>query len=499
MANRWLRTTWLIIFIASIDRVIPEFSPVTSYDLMKCTYGERGSLTATCVNATPSFFKNTLYKFDHLDETLRCVNCTLKSIEPGTFDLNGNQIKHLDLRNSQIESMKQKAFMGLIFVETLDLSQNKIRSVFPATFIGVKKIASINLSHNDITILSENGFLELVNLKTLDVSWNQIEVLDEKAFNGLKSLERLDLSNNKITELRNAFENLTSLESINLRSNNIKTIRGEEFYNLTSLLEIDLSQNDISTPLLHMSPNAQLRSLNLAHNRIVLLSPTFLEIRSLEELDLSFNKITSIARKSFTNLFNLHSIDVSYNELCEIKTGSFTGLPQLRVLNCSHNAITDVVISGVFLLHSLHALDLSFNRISDLDYTALISRLPRLSYLQLEHNALACDLEAEMERYFLEDNFKFVLYSNIPGEPKCVDKPTTKHSHTALESVQAPASVTNSQIAIFIILSFLIVAVAGLFYLQYRIYRETKLGRAVSTVQLLATDSNNEEHVRIKI
>lgn len=123
---------WILLLLHS--EISCDFRSVSSYDLMKCSYGERGSLTATCVNATPSFFKNTLYKFDHLDETLRCVNCVLTTIESNVFDLSGNQIKELDLQNSQIETLRPKAFMGLVFLKSLNLSNNKIRSIFPGMY-----------------------------------------------------------------------------------------------------------------------------------------------------------------------------------------------------------------------------------------------------------------------------------------------------------------------------------------------------------------------------
>lgn len=466
---------------------------------MKCAYGERGSLTATCVNATPSFFKSTPYRFDHLDETLRCVNCTLQTLDSGTFDISGNQIRILDLQYSQIESIRQRAFVGLIFLEKLSLAHNNIKSIYPGTFTGVKKITEIDLSENAITILSENGFMELLNLNKLNLRNNKIATIQKSAFNGLPNLQILDLQHNEISRVKDVFNNLTSLQSLNLDYNSLVSFNGTDFQNLTALLELTMTYNNIrSIPEKEFVEMPKLRKLDLSYNLMDrVIAGSFDGLLRLEELDLAHNNIAEIPQKTLQNLPGLRNFNVSYNKLTIFQTGLYSGLPQLRVLNFSHNTIEDIEITGVFSLHNLDTLDLSFNNISDLDYVALIRRLPKIAFLNMEDNFLPCDLEKEMQDFFMEDNFKFILYRDDAGAIKCVDNPSnrpdkekyTKDSLTGKPREQSGVNGAHVWIVIFLCVIFLLLVV--LFYAQFRVYQELKMfsfKRGNSQANLLSSD-----------
>ncbi|KAF7283031.1 hypothetical protein GWI33_001562 [Rhynchophorus ferrugineus] len=498
MAYFWrrCRTCWLALVLVLVAQTACQLNLVTDFDLMKCSYGERGSLTATCVNATPGYFKNTRYKFDHLDETLLCVNCTLTSIEPNTFDLSGNQIRRMDISKSRIENLKQKAFMGLIFLEELDLSDNLIKSVYPGTFNGTKKITKINLSRNKISILSDKGFAELMHLRQLLVSHNSIEAVADTAFEGVYNLEELDLSYNRIGNISSKLSNLTSLQVLNLNNNKLTRIDRWDLYNLTKLTSLDLSNNYLTQFSLEMAPNNQLKSLNLDENRIDYFWVSLMRLYMLEALYLRKNNISEISGFPGDSLHNIRTLDLSGNKIRTIRTGMFNGLPKLGYLNCSHNAIETVMVTGVLSLSSLHVLDLSYNNISDFDYNLLLGRLPALAYLRLENNMLPCDLENQMMKDFADDNFKFVLYENYVGSIRCVDKPLNNIVAEALQDVYIESSSNAANIVIFILLAILFVAVGILGYLQYMFYKgETpSFGRVESNLQLLTPEQFLERH-----
>lgn len=466
---------------------------------MKCSYGERGSLTATCVRANASFFRTTSYRFDQLDETLKCLNCTLKTIESNTFDISGNRIKNLLLQNSQIEMLKQKAFIGLIFLETLDLSYNDIRSVYPGTFTGIKEIKNIDLSYNKINILSDDGFLELINLEQLNIERNNIRTISTKAFNGLNKLRILKLKHNQIAEISNVFSNLTTLQVLDLEYNQLSTLSGLEFENLTALLELNLAMNKIQEPNLQITPNNNLRNLYLTGNNMKCIKPDFLKtLHKLEVLDVSYNYIEYLNYKDLQNLYDIRILNMSSNVLTTIYTGALTGLPHLEMLNISNNKITEIVVTGVFSLHSLHSLDISHNYLKDLDYVGLISRLPMLTYLKLDNNLLPCGLEHEMEQYFEEDNFKFVFYEPQIGTVKCIDEPIKTRKQVAEKYIQEEYSKQTIggglEITMLVLICIIILSVGYLYYLQYRAYQGMKISstnRALSSVNLVASEAEN--------
>ncbi|KAJ3663680.1 hypothetical protein Zmor_007911 [Zophobas morio] len=476
------------------------YTRITTYDLMKCSYGERGSLTATCINATSQYFKNTPYRFDHLDETLRCVNCTLQTLETGSFDISGNQIKNLDLSNSLIEQIRTKAFVGLIFLQQLILSNNNIKSIYPQTFSGVKKITYVDLGNNSISILSDDGFLELISLERLNLKNNHIKSIAQSAFKGLVHLHELDLSYNEISDVKDVFNNLTALKLLDLSYNKISVLTAKEFDNLTALLEVRFGHNHItSIPESEFCVMSSLRRLDLSYNAIDrVIAGSFKGLSALEDLDLSYNNIMEIPQKTLQSLHNLQYLNVSHNLLKIFQTGLYTGLPQLRVLNFSSNVMEDIEITGVFSLDSLDTLDFSRNNISYIDYVRLISRLPKISYLNLEDNFLSCGLEQEMENYFAEDNFKFILYSNKLGSVKCVENgPTPQPKHyirkDSLVVEEVEKSGNGVHVWAFVLIAVTLVLVCVLYYLQLRTYQEMRAlsvrpNRTTSEVQLISSD-----------
>ncbi|XP_044762600.1 insulin-like growth factor-binding protein complex acid labile subunit [Coccinella septempunctata] len=499
--------TYWAIFILSQIYFADSYRLYIERTSKRCAYGERGSLTATCENIdTPSFFKSTPYRFDHLDETLQCLNCSLRSIEPNSFDISGNQIKHLILRNSGIGELHQRAFVGLVFVLDVDLSSNSIRMISSGTFAGIKKIESINLKNNSLALLSNDGFGELANLVTLTLSQNKIGDIEPFAFRGLKSIKYLKLDSNRINNISVVFQNLTTLEHLDLSDNRISALKGSEFTNLTSLLELRLDKNKIkSIPSLEFFGMLQLELLGLSSNLLSSYeSQAFDGLTMLETLDLGNNQLTSIREKSFTSLHGLVNLNLTGNRFTVFQVRRFAGLPKLRILDLSNNKIEDIDVSGIFPLHDLHTLDLSRNNLTDLDYVSLLHRMPRVSYLSLQGNDWRCDLESDMEKYFNGENFKFQLFDKKNGSVKCNDSiPKKNHVFQALSvgesSVVAEQSAATSQLPVIFGLIFLAFAVILLSYGQYQISRELRFNpllrrrRTQSEVKLFQSEIRDDD------
>jgi len=476
----------------------------SSHQTMSCTYGARGSLTSTCINATPMYFRTTSYRFDNLDETVRCVNCSLQNIEGNTFDISGNQIKNLELQSSQITILKPKAFIGLVFLKRLYLQNNLITAVPPETFQGINKIEVLNLENNRITHLLQNGFKELKNLRTLNCKYNRITSIDVGAFEGLYSLEELDLSYNDVATVKDIFSSLLTVGSINLENNKIAEISPLDMKDLSGLLQLNLASNKLKA----IQPDSflslpKLEGLNLSSNPIETLNVgSFRGLYTLEELDMSNCLISDIQKWALATLHQLRNLHLAYNRLSVFQTGVYSGLPELRRLNLSHNKIERYEKTGVFPLHSLHTLDLSFNSLKDLDYKLLVDHLPTLSHLLLNNNPWPCYLGKEMEKLFKDDNVLFVLnqeYENVhcndtrpTGEvpPEVVEPPE-------MSRVAAYAGESaGHQYVLYIFICITLGLMLLLFYLQYKNQRDIReiVGRAnVSEVQLISSDLESRD------
>lgn len=458
--------------------------PFITGQLMKCSYGERGSLTSTCYNATPSFFRTTSYRFDNLDETVRCLNCSLDTIASSTFDISGNQIINLDLTDSRIKTLRDSAFVGLIFLKNLFLHNNEISTIYNGTFRGIKKLEFLTFENNSLTTLVADAFKELINLQVLNIKNNSIYHIAKGAFNGLIKLNELNLEHNFLKSIDGVFDDLPAVKIINLQSNQLTEIRRLELFNLTSLVMLNLSNNSIS----YITDSAffNLRSiekLDFSNNSLAILDPwMFKGLEELEELNLSHNKINLRAPKGvFHTLFNLRSLDLSYNNINALQTNQFANVPELRILNVSHNSILGLFYSGIFRLHSLHTLDLSYNKINDIDYKSIEHHMPRLSYFDIEHNPIPCQLIIEIDKHFENDNIRITGDKTIRNATSTCNMTAWVEKAAELYSddiVYTSNNYANSYVVYTFI--FLIMLMMGaLFFLQYRTDRSLRYSNGV--------------------
>jgi len=210
-------------------------------------------------------------------------------------------------------------------------------------------VQRIDLAQNSITELSRGALGRLPVLFNLDLSYNAVTSIEEKAFDGLLQLQELNLANNNISRLVvGCFSSLVSLKVMNLSNNEItKTENGTQC--------------------------------------------VFEENLSLETLDLSYNRFTSVTPLTFPSKewtpYRLSSIDLSHNLLSSVTKDFLHGTKILRRLNLASNRISDIRPFVIGNLSSLVALDLSNNNIGYLDAKGLRPPL-NLEELNLSGNRL---------------------------------------------------------------------------------------------------------------
>ncbi|XP_020792107.2 leucine-rich repeat and immunoglobulin-like domain-containing nogo receptor-interacting protein 4b [Boleophthalmus pectinirostris] len=106
-----------------------------------------------------------------------------------------------------------------------------------------------------------------------------------------------------------------------------------------------------------------------------------------KKLDLSYNKIKTVARRQFSGLQVLQELDLSDNLISMMEVEAFHGLPNLRTLRIKNNRLKIIPV-GVFSgLSNLRFLDLSQNEILVfLDYT--FKDMSNLQILEATENDL---------------------------------------------------------------------------------------------------------------
>ena len=162
-------------------------------------------------------------------------------------------------------------------------------------------------------------------------------------------LINLDMSNNTIAHLeRNAFQNNKLLMEIHLQFNNILQI----FKNVFTGLGVNF--------------------INLSHNKIMRVgNGVFGGMQGSESLILylDYNQISSIHPSAFIDS-KIITITLSYNKLKSIKSGTFSKLEQLRYLDLSFNFIHTIEKKSIDgeTNRYLKELNLAANKLTDVDF-----------------------------------------------------------------------------------------------------------------------------------
>lgn len=145
------------------------------------------------------------------------------------------------------------------------------------------------------------------------------------------------------------FKGMLNLKSFSFTFSLMDHVPKNTFGASSSLEEIDLSSNKIVEMDVEAIANLpKLHTVHLNVNRLTSLkSNVFFNLPKLQHLYLNRNNISSIGDKVFTGISTLLELDLSENDICEINKLTFSGLFQLKIIDLSHNKLTGLS-SSVF-------------------------------------------------------------------------------------------------------------------------------------------------------
>ncbi|KAF2906149.1 hypothetical protein ILUMI_00029 [Ignelater luminosus] len=344
---------------------------------------------------------------------------SLETLKPSTFgavptllelDLSYNQLRDIarsaltrlaSMRNLIVKGNNLETLFQLpISVSHLDLSNNWIQELPPKFWPSMNSLLSLDLSYNLLgDNLVQGSFQNLLTLQKLNLNYNGITKPPWAALSDLTSLQYVYMEGNEITQLpRSAFGRLPVVFELNLAHNTLNNVSVRAFEGLLQLLVLNMTNNSIK----HIPNGAfqglvSLRYLDLSHNNIEKIDNKthglLDDCLSLEKVNLSYNKISFITRKTFPSNpyipYKLNEIDLSYNSMPLITFDLVFGTAKLEKLNLSHNSITDIRRYVLGNLTRLKSLDLSYNTLEDLTSDKEVFILPsNLSELYLANNQL---------------------------------------------------------------------------------------------------------------
>ncbi|ETL83029.1 hypothetical protein F442_17556 [Phytophthora nicotianae P10297] len=171
------------------------------------------------------------------------------------------------------------------------------------------------------------------------------DLVGQGSFNFESTMSHLNLSANKLQSLPAAIGELLSLKTLTVEDNELQSLHPSiaalPHLKLLRLRKNNLSSESISE-FLGDSPalGDTIKELDLRNNSLSRLPVEVSQLRSLETLLLSFNKIETLDRFPWSQLANVSVISVSDNKLRSL--GRIYDAPQLASLSFENNNLTKV-------------------------------------------------------------------------------------------------------------------------------------------------------------
>lgn len=311
------------------------------------------------------------------------------------------------LMNRNVIGSDQKAKVGVFLkLEELHLSYNQINRISNTYLKNVPKLKNLVMVGNHISVIGSRAFSWLANLQILNLASNQISTLSKDSFNGLVSLQTLILNNNALEILGNeVFDSLVNLETLDLSHNLIHVLTTRCFEGLGKIQDLKLTDNKLSyLPEGIFEPTTFLSDLYLDKNLLKTLDvDTFKDIsKTLRQLDISYNKIHSIACGFFQALVALRKL-------------TFQGPMTLRLPNVTN-------------MHHLQEIDISDGLIKTISPCELQGlNLVRLYWQKVN---LPCDCNQHRIKKYADDQDIVLIWNSV-----C--RMSTEEQESCLDSEQS--------------------------------------------------------------
>lgn len=316
-----------------------------------------------------------------------------------------NRLRYLYLTSNEIGEMDMTMPNTL---RVLSLAANNFTSIPSNSLQTCTDLSYLNMGYNKIAEIEENCFADWGGqLQTLLLRNNKITRLNYGSFNGLETIKEISLSFNDIHYVYpNVFENISRTLKILELSFGIyrDDFPTEQFKCLTELMWLGLDNNNLKVISDEsLTTLKELTYINLSFNRIMVLPRNIFiaEVhKSLTEVDLSYNTITTVYTNTFDSLISIRIIGLSSNRITTLERNCFYNMPQLAYIDLTHNHLQNITESVFTFLPGLIRLDLMFNNLKYLPLKMFkhVSNETLPLRLNISHNRLEI-LDGELSSF----------------------------------------------------------------------------------------------------
>lgn len=307
---------------------------------------------------------------------------TIKGTEvictPGTEDYqlvrglvsDNHRTTRVTLRSCRIIDVEYESFNNLTSLKYLDLSLNKIAKLKLGVLDEPKQLTHLNLSYNMLTEFPLGLFDQTTNIESLDLKGNKINNIELGVFDPLQNLRFVDLSSNAFQGRDLSayiFDRSPNIAFMDFSRNDMTGAPENLLHAFESLDILNLDRTLLKeVPAFATKSNLKtMKTLILSTNQISALDNAvlFINLDSLELLDLSFNIIERINGDIFSPLKKLQKIVLRDNKIKVIPDNLFQNMPKLITIHLMGNQISDVPVTA-FRGTPLKNLNLSNNKIT---------------------------------------------------------------------------------------------------------------------------------------
>ncbi|XP_032795366.1 insulin-like growth factor-binding protein complex acid labile subunit [Daphnia magna] len=282
-------------------------------------------------------------------------------------------LKRLSLARNHLSEFVPRLFYGLHRLEELELSDNPLQELEPEVFRDVRLLRTLRCRRCRLTYINPLLLHLLPDIVTLDLGENGFHYLDKNAFGDLPKLRHLYLDGNQVTVLTSGVLTGHNLTTLSLARNRMMTVDPAAFVNV-SVTELDLSSNRLQSldPFVFLPLNQSLRRLKIGANPLQvshlwssILSPRVqLNLSELDVADIPIGRDQHFQTDLFSFHHGIKSLNLSGTAFNYLPVEVIRSLPSLRQLDLSFNklsSLTDLSLSALSALQGLRRIYLHGN------------------------------------------------------------------------------------------------------------------------------------------
>ena len=219
------------------------------------------------------------------------------------------KVNRLFIENNRIMTIDRNAFAGLEnFLSEIYIKETNLKSLPKDSIDYLHELTVFSVENSQI--VSMPRVVGLRKMKLFKIDGSQIREIPSQSLRNLPALRYLHISNSAITKLDiGVLENLRDLVVANFTQNRLTWLHPRAFRYMEHLKEISLKGNRLEDPSM--------------------IGRSMRVVKTLKQLDLSHNLIEHIPSESFVDIISLEDLNLNSNRITDFKAGAFHRLPRL--------------------------------------------------------------------------------------------------------------------------------------------------------------------------